>query len=150
MKAEGRERPSIVNILSGSRSYELQIWWELPPWAAGVFPSKGADIGMQNQEEDEWSLRAVQGACSGRKQGIDDDLKRLSVVGNGKSALGLVNHTKGEGRTTARVSRMGGDPIGEGDRSKGSSSTGGRIRLVSGLEDVSDGESISPSIKTQS
>ena len=30
VKAEGRERPSTVNILSGSRSYELQIWWELP------------------------------------------------------------------------------------------------------------------------
>ena len=67
VKAEGRERPSTVNILSGSRSYELHIWWELPPWVAGVFPSKGADTGMQNQEGDEWSLHAVQGLCSGRK-----------------------------------------------------------------------------------
>ena len=40
VKAEGRERPSTVNILSGLRSYELQIWWELPPWVARVFPSK--------------------------------------------------------------------------------------------------------------
>ena len=40
---EGRERPNTVNILSGSRSYELQISWELLPWVAGVFPSKGAD-----------------------------------------------------------------------------------------------------------
>ena len=99
VKAEGRERPSTINILAGSRSYELQIWWELPPWVAEVFPSKGADIGMQNQEEDEWSLCVVQGACSGRKQGIDDDLKRLSAVGNEKSDLGLVDHTKGVGRT---------------------------------------------------
>ena len=59
VKAEGRERPSTVNILSGSRSYELQIWWELPPWVARVFPSKGADTGMQNQEEDKWSSRSV-------------------------------------------------------------------------------------------
>ena len=38
---------------------------------------------------------------------------------------------------------MGGDPIGEGYRSKGSGSTEGWIHLVSGLEDVSDG--LSPS-----
>ena len=143
VKAEGRERLSTVNIISGSRSYKLQIWWELPPWVAGVFPSKGADTGMQNQEEDEWSSRAVQGACSGRKQGIDDDLKRLSAVGNGKSVLGLVDLTKGAGRTAARVPRMGSDPIGEGYRSKGLGSIGGRIRLVSGLEEVSD--ALSPS-----
>ena len=59
VKAEGRERPSTVNILSGSRSYELQIWWELPPWVAGVFLSKGVDTGLQHQEGDEWSKRAV-------------------------------------------------------------------------------------------
>ena len=33
-------RPSTVNILAGSRSYELQIWWELQPWVAEVYPSK--------------------------------------------------------------------------------------------------------------
>ena len=64
-------------------------------------------------------------------------------MGNGKSDLGLVDNTKGAGRTTARVSRMGGDPIGEGYRSKGLGSTEARIRLVSRLEDVSDG--LSPS-----
>ena len=64
-------------------------------------------------------------------------------MGNGKSDLGLVDHTKGAGRTSARVPRMGGDPIGEEYCSKGSGSIEGRIRLVSGLEDVSDG--LSPS-----
>ena len=141
VKAEGRERPSTVNILSGSRSYELQICWELQPWVAGVFPSKGADIGVQNQEKDEWRLRAVQGACSGRQKGIDDDVKRLSGVGNGNSALGLVDHTKGEGRIAAQVPRMGSDLIRKGHRSKGSGTTGGRICLCYGLEDVSNGPS---------
>ena len=141
VKAEGRERPSTVNILSGSRSYELQIWWELSPWVVGVFPSKGADIGVQNQEEDEWRLRVFQGACSGRQKGIDDDVKSLSAVGNRNSALGLVDHTKGEGITATQVPRMSGDLIRKGHRSKGSGTTGGRIRLVSGLEDVSDGPS---------
>ena len=34
----GMARPNTVNILASSRSYELQIWWELPPWVAGVYP----------------------------------------------------------------------------------------------------------------
>ena len=28
---------SVVNILEGSRSFELQIWWEIPPWLAYVY-----------------------------------------------------------------------------------------------------------------
>ena len=143
VKAEGRERPSIVNILSGSRRYELHIRWELPPWVAGVFPSKGVDTGLQNQEGDEWSKRAAQGACSGRKQSINDGLKRTSGVRNGKSGWGLFNHTKSERGTTAQDPRMGCDPIVEGYRCKGSDSPKGRIRLDSGLEAVSDG--LSPS-----
>ena len=50
-------RPSTVNILAGSKSYELQIWWELPPWVAGVYPSKmEVGAGMQKLwEEDEYN-----------------------------------------------------------------------------------------------
>ena len=143
VKAEGRERPSTVNILSGSRSYELQIWWELPPWVAGVFPSKGVDTGLQNQEGDEWSKRVVQGACSGRKQSINDGLKSTSGVGKGKSGLGHFDYTKIERRATARDPRMGCDPIVEGYRCKGSDPPEGRIRLDSGLEASLDG--LSPS-----
>ena len=56
---------------------------------------------MQNQEGDGWSLHTVQGACRGKKQGINDGLKRLNAVGNGKSYLGLIDHAKGAGRTAA-------------------------------------------------
>ena len=31
VKAEGKVKPSVVNILEGVRSYELQIWFELQP-----------------------------------------------------------------------------------------------------------------------
>ena len=31
IKSEGKSRPSTINILEGPRSYELQIWWEIPP-----------------------------------------------------------------------------------------------------------------------
>ena len=60
-------RPSTVNILTGSRSYELQIWWELPPWVAGVYPSKmEAGAGMQKLwDEDEYNWRVAKGASSG-------------------------------------------------------------------------------------
>ena len=139
VKAEGQERPSTVNILAGSRSYELQIWWEMPPWVAEVFPSKEADTRMQNKEEDEWSSRTDHGAWWGRKQGIDDDWKGISAMGNGESALGIFNSTKGAGRTAHRVLRRGGDPMGEEDRSKGWGSKGGRIRLGSRLKEVTDG-----------
>ena len=148
MKAEGKERPNTVNILSGSRSYELQIWWELPPWVVGVFLAKGEDCSKQNREEDVWGSRAGQGACSRKKQSIDGDLKRCSTVGNGKSTSSLVELTETAarealGREAATVLRMGYDPSGKGSRSLGLGPTGRRIRLVSGLEEESDG--LSPS-----
>lgn len=37
---EVKERPFVLNILAGARSYEVQIWWELPPWFECVFPKK--------------------------------------------------------------------------------------------------------------
>ena len=32
------EKPSSVNLLAGARSYELQIWWEIQPTVAEVYP----------------------------------------------------------------------------------------------------------------
>ena len=64
-------------------------------------------------------------------------------MGNGKSDLGLFNHTKSGRGTAARDPRMGCDPIVEGYQCKGPNSPEGRIRLNSGLEAVSDG--LSPS-----
>ena len=61
VKVEGMERPNTVNILSRSRSYELQIWWELPPWVVRVFPAKGEDCSKQNREEDMWGRRTFWG-----------------------------------------------------------------------------------------
>ena len=57
----------MVNILARSQSFELQVWWELPPSSADVYPSKG-DCKMVNQkwekreEEDEGLTRASQSA----------------------------------------------------------------------------------------
>ena len=61
VKVEGKERPSTINILSGSRSYEFQLWWELPSWVARVFPSKEVEPGLQHQGGDKCSKHVVQG-----------------------------------------------------------------------------------------
>ena len=41
VQAKWTVKPSVVNILEGVRSFELQIWWELQPKSTRVFPSKG-------------------------------------------------------------------------------------------------------------
>ena len=40
VKLEGTNRPSVVNVLEGSRSFELQILWELSSWIIEVYPLK--------------------------------------------------------------------------------------------------------------
>ena len=60
-------------------------------------------------------------------------------MGNGKSALGPIELTEAIGREAAPVLRMGHDLSGKGSRSSGLGPTGGRIWLVSGLEEESDG-----------
>ena len=36
MKSSGR--PTSVNLLTGARSYELQLWWEIQPRVTEVYP----------------------------------------------------------------------------------------------------------------
>ena len=38
VKMVGKSRSSVVNILEGPRSFEMQIWWEVCPWVSGVYP----------------------------------------------------------------------------------------------------------------
>ena len=60
IKSSGKARPSVVNILEGPRSYELQIWWEIPPWATGVYPVSSRFVGKNPKEEDEEGARAAE------------------------------------------------------------------------------------------
>ena len=53
IKSEGKFRPSTVNILEGPRSYELQIWWEIPPWVTGVYTGVPRGAEKNQKEEDE-------------------------------------------------------------------------------------------------
>ena len=60
IKSIGKSRPSVVNILEGPRSFELQIWWEIPPWVAGVYPvSSRAEAKNPKEEEEEGVARAA-------------------------------------------------------------------------------------------
>ena len=58
IKSEGKDRPNTVNILEGPRSYELQIWWEFPPWVTGVYPTVSRSAEKDPKEEDEVLARA--------------------------------------------------------------------------------------------
>lgn len=64
VRMERKEKPSTVNILVGARSYELQMWWEAPPWVVGVFPLSKEVLGevsefMQVETEEEGEIPKV-------------------------------------------------------------------------------------------
>ena len=58
IKVEGNSRPSVVNILEGPRSFELQIWWEIAPWVTGVYPVSSGEVLKNPEEEDDVETRA--------------------------------------------------------------------------------------------
>ena len=59
IKMEGKSRPSVVNILEGPRSFELQIWWEISPWVTGVYPVSSREEAKNSEKEDDGEARAV-------------------------------------------------------------------------------------------
>ena len=59
IKVVGKSRPSVVNILEGPRSFELQIWWEISPWVTRVYPVSSRDEVKNSEEEDDVETRAV-------------------------------------------------------------------------------------------
>ena len=61
-KKNSTGKPSSVNLLAGARSYELQIWWEIQPTVAGVYPhsSRAHGVSVESCEEDGRSTRALE------------------------------------------------------------------------------------------
>ena len=59
MKSHGR--PTILNLLAGGRSYEIQIWWEIQPRVTEVYPCRfSRETELANpREEDERNRRAT-------------------------------------------------------------------------------------------
>ena len=54
VKRNGMGKPSYVNLLTGARSYELQIWWEIQPRVVEVYPrrNRAARVLVEPREED--------------------------------------------------------------------------------------------------
>ena len=61
VKMNSKGKPSSVNLLAGARSYELQIWWEIQPRVAEVYPrsNRVTRVLAEPREEDERKTRAV-------------------------------------------------------------------------------------------
>ena len=59
IKLVGKSRPTAANILEGSRSFELQIWWETPPWLPKVYPTSSNAEAKIPKEEDDGGARAA-------------------------------------------------------------------------------------------
>ena len=51
-------KPASVNLLAGARSYELQIWWEIQPTVAEVFPRSSRTYGVSAESGDDRKARA--------------------------------------------------------------------------------------------
>ena len=53
-------KPSSANLLTGARSYQLQIWWEIQPMVKEIYPRgcRNKDLLAVSSEEDEGTTRA--------------------------------------------------------------------------------------------
>ena len=60
VKMNSTGKPASVNLLAGARSYELQIWWEIQPTVAEVFPQSSRTYGVPAElgEEDDRKAHA--------------------------------------------------------------------------------------------
>ena len=61
VKMNSTGKPSSVNLLAGARCYELQIWWEIQPRVAEVYPrsNRVTRVLAEPREEDERKTRAT-------------------------------------------------------------------------------------------
>ena len=75
-------RPCTVNILASARSYELQTWWELAPWIAGVYPLKGDNVAakLNPREEDKCFTHETHGTYFQEETNFNDDVKSKDGV----------------------------------------------------------------------
>ena len=90
IKSADKSRPSAVNILEGPRSFELQIWWEIPPWVAVVYPVSSSVEAKNPKEEEEGVARVALRVVIPRPRSNDGGQKELDYGAILGSRLGLV------------------------------------------------------------
>ena len=88
IKSTGAPRPSTVNILEGPRSFELQIWWEVPPWATDVYPAYARATAKNSEEGEDGTARAEWRVGFDRPNHKDERLQRLQKAAGIPDARG--------------------------------------------------------------
>ena len=103
MKLTRNSRPSVINILEGERSFELQIWWEIPPSLVEIYHVSGRAEAKIHKEEEDVGERMAKHVEFFPPKRNDSRLKRqkdVSKSGNGKGPIvveGITSRTAEEG-----------------------------------------------------
>ena len=90
IKSIGAPRPSTVNILEGPRSFELQIWWEVPPWATDVYPVYARVTAKSSEEGEDGTARAERRVGFDRPKRNDERLQKVVGEPDARGQAGLV------------------------------------------------------------
>ena len=133
IKSAGKSRPSAVNIIEGPRSFELQIWWEIPPWVAGVYPVSSRVEAKNPKEEEEGVARAAKRVGLPRPSSNDEG-QRVQGCGTkmGKGSS-LVKADKVNSVSGALMKHRGGAyAIGWGNKKAGYCCLGDGITQLAG------------------
>ena len=113
IKTTGLPRPSTVNILEGPRSFELQIWWEVPPWVADVYPVRARVVAKRLTEEEDRTARAEMRMGIIRLSCNDDRQKRMAWESDAGGQSGLVEAERVKFEAAHLLKRRGGDYVGD-------------------------------------
>ena len=126
IKSTASPRPSTVNILEGPRSFELHIWWEVPPWVTDVYPVYARVAAKSSEEEEDGVARADRRVGFSRPS--CNDVRQQGVAGEPDAGgqEGLVEADWVRVGAAHLLKRKGGDKKGDWVREKaGTSSEGG-------------------------
>ena len=96
IKTTGSPRPSTVNILEGPRSFELQIWWEVPPWVTNVYPVYARVAAKSSEEEEDGAAHAERRVGFDRPNYNDERLQGLAGEPDAGGQAGLVEADWGQ------------------------------------------------------
>ena len=132
IKTTGSPRPSTVNILEGPRSFELQIWWEVPPWVIDVCPVYARAVVKSPKEEEDGAARAEKRVGIDRPSCNDDRQKGMAGESDAGGQVGLVEAEWVKLGAAHLLKRRGGDQVGDwvSERVGISSLGGGLVQRV--------------------
>ena len=119
---------STVNILEGPRSFELQIWWEVPPWVADVYPVRARATTKSLKEEEDGAARVEMRVGIICPSCNDVGQKGMAGESDVGGQAGLVEAEVVKSGAAHLLKRRGGDHVGDWAIEKaGSSGLGGGL-----------------------